>query len=132
MPLLTKMKMTMKIKNYQELLRKKKILKEALQLQEGQIKDSAFSHVLSRLKKGNKSGKKLLGFGFFSNKGEVNPKIEQGVDLALTALSSQLLKGKNLGMVPKLALGIGILITGKIIAGKISQYTNKEGQKLIE
>ncbi len=132
MLLLTKMKTVMKIKNYQELLHKKKILKEALQLQEGQIKDSTLSYVLSRLKKGNDLSEKLLSFNFSSNKGEVNPKVEQGVDLALTALCSQLLKGKNLGVFPKLALGVGILITGKFIAGKISQYTNKEDQKLIE
>ncbi|MFV0531809.1 MAG: hypothetical protein ACK5MD_10295 [Flavobacteriales bacterium] len=117
----------MKIKNYQELLRKKKLLREAIQIQEDQIKDNAFSNIFSRFKNFS-INKNLLGF----TSAKTNPKIEQGVDLALTALSSQLLKRKNLGAFPKLAIGIGILIAGKVIAGKISEYTNKKNRELTE
>ncbi|APD07690.1 hypothetical protein UJ101_02189 [Flavobacteriaceae bacterium UJ101] len=120
----------MKIKNHQELLRKKKLLKEAILIQENQIKDNAFTNTFSRFK-GYNANRKLLSIGS-DNHGKVNPKIEQGVDLALTTLSSQLLKGRNLGAFPKLAIGIGILVTGKLIAGKIDQYVSKKNTKSIE
>lgn len=118
----------MKINNHQELLHKKNILKEAILIQEDQLKNSSFVNVFKRFKKINK---KRLGNSHVKAK-KVNSRIEQGVDLALTALSSQLLKGKNIGMFPKLAIGAGILFAGKIIAEKIDQYISKENVKSIE
>lgn len=124
LPLILKMK-KMKIRNHQELLHKKNILKEAISIQEEQIKDNIFTNTVSRFKNYSNK-KKLLNFSSKST----NPRIEQGVNLALTTLSTQLLKKKKLGMFPKLAVGVGILIAGKIISDKISEYTHKKEKTL--
>ncbi len=103
------------IKNHKELLEKKDIIKQAIKIQEDQIKNNSLTKIISKI--GNK--KKLKN-------SSSNPKIEQGVNLALSTLSTQLLKDKNIGAFPKLALGIGLIFTGKFIATKISYYTSKK------
>ncbi len=120
LPLILKMK-KMKIRNHQELLYKKRILKDAIAIQEDQIKDNIFTSTFSRFKNYN-SKKKLLNFN--SKNTQSNPRIEQGINLALTTLSTQLLKKKKLGIFPKLAIGVGVLLAGKIISDKISQYVD--------
>lgn len=120
--LILKMK-KMKIKNHQELLHKKRILKEAILIQEDQLKDNIFTNTFSRFKNYS-SNRTLLGLNADSDK--INPRIEQGVNLALATLSSQLLKGKKIGTVSKVAIGIGVLVAGKLIAGKLNQYTSKK------
>ncbi len=120
LPLILKTK-KMKIKTHQELLYKKRILKDAIAIQEDQIKDNIFTSTFYQFKDYN-SKKKLLNFNSKNTKS--NPKIEQGINLALTTLSTQLLKKKKLGIFPKLAIGVGVLLAGKIISDKISQYVD--------
>ena len=105
------------IKSYKDLLKQKESLKSILVIQEEQLQDNVVAKSINKIKEFTQKNSRFTNSLAVSN----NPIIENGVELALSTLAAQLFKNKKMGVVAKIAVGVGVVLLAKIAANKVSE-----------
>lgn len=105
------------LRNYKDLLKQKESLKSILTIQEEQLQDNVVTKSINKVKEFTQKSPRFTNSLAVSN----NPIVENGVELALSAIATRFFKKKNMGIATKIAVGVGVIVLAKIIANKISE-----------